>query len=125
MNSKIPLAPFKPRRSQSYFKQTVLSKEIKLSRRLFVSNSKRSYQQFFCLNEKTWVWQQIYFEPKTHKRLVKTWLYGIYFDRVYKRRPDSFDWQRLSLREIEALQSKIRAYKQIVLDQLYTESNWS
>lgn len=106
-------------------KKRLIKKEAELGGRLFGEPDKGCRWEFFCLDERTWVWHEVRTDPLTGRKSYQTWRYDIRFDQIYKRHHAGADWQRLDLKEARSLKAAIKAYRQQVLAKLYPEQDWS
>lgn len=70
--------------------------------------------QFFCLDERTWVWSETIGSKEVTVR------YRLFGQTIYKQRRGQNEWCQLSLTEAKNLQRAVELYNQRVVKQLYT-----
>ena len=115
-----------PKRFDSHLslKKRLIRKEARLGGQLFGALNKGQTREFFCLDENTWVWHEVWTDEVTRQKRRCTLRYDIRPDRVYKKQDNDSFWRELDRRESENFEKAVQAYRHSVLTRLYPEKDW-
>ena len=106
-------------------KKRLIRKEARLGGRLFGSLEKDQIREFFCLDENTWVWHEVWTDKTTKQKQRHTLRYDIRSDWIYKKQDNDSCWRELDQNESENFKKAVEAYRHSVLAKLYPEKDWS
>jgi len=102
---------------QVALQKSLLHFEARIGGQLFGPIPKGHRREFFCLDERTWVWHEEWDDPQTGKHRILTTRYDVRPDGVLKSQ-GSNSYQRLSDAEAQNLLRAVRQYREVVLPQL-------
>lgn len=92
--------------------------EAKIGGKLFGPVPKNHRREFFCFDERTWVWHEEWVDANGKKQ-VKTTRYDVRPNTVLKAQ-DGEPYQQATSEEIENLFQASQLYKKQVYDELYS-----
>lgn len=102
------------RRAHRY--REMIRREAKMGGSLFGEVAKGNRREFFCLDERTWVWHEEWTDA--HGRHTITTRYDVRPNGIFKAQ-DGQTYQRVSSEEVRRLYQAIRLYGQMVNEKLY------
>ena len=102
---------------QAELQRNLLRHEARIGGTLFGSVPKNHRREFFCLDERTWVWHEEWVDDKG-QRHTKTTRYDIRPNGILKAQ-DGQPYQAVSLEEARNLQRAAHLYRQRVFTELY------
>lgn len=97
--------------------RALIRREAKIGGELFGAIPKGVRREFFCLDERTWVWHEEWTD-QNGRRQVRTTRYDIRPDGILKAQGNS-DYQQISSGEAQRLRRAALQYRQRVHDELY------
>lgn len=100
---------------QERARRALLQKEAEIGGRLFGPLPAGRRRQFFCLDERTWVWHEEWLDAHKQRRSITT-RYDVRPDGILKVQ-DGQLYQRLSRNEARNLYRAIKLYQQRVTDE--------
>ncbi|MEO8784968.1 MAG: hypothetical protein ABI221_01390 [Candidatus Saccharimonadales bacterium] len=90
--------------------------EAKIGGKLFGPVPKGHRRDFFCLDQKTWVWHEEWIQDG--QRQVRTTRYDVRPDGILKAQ-DGQNYQRIGAEEAKNLKAAALAYRRHVKDEIY------
>lgn len=96
----------------------LIRSEAKVGGELFGPIKPGGRREFFCLDERTWVWHEEWIDEVTKERRIVTTRYDIRPNGVLKAQ-DGQDYQSLTVQEARNFYQAVQAYKSRVLRELY------
>lgn len=87
-----------------------------LGGRVFGPIPKDVRREFFCLDERTWVWHEEWYDDKRQHHAITT-RYDVRPDGILKSQGVN-SYQRLSVQEERNFRSAVRIYSQLVRDEV-------
>lgn len=103
------------RRAELY--RNLIRHEAKIGGQLFGEVPKDHRREFFCLDERTWIWHEEWLDEKG-LRLSKTTRYDIRPDGILKAQ-DGQPYQKVSLEETKNLYQAALLYKKRMFEEMY------
>lgn len=98
--------------------QQLIRREAQLGGRLFGVVSPGDMRQFFCLDERTWVWHEEWTDQATGQRRVQTTRYEVRPDRILKVRDGQY--KPVPAKEARHLLDAAKLYQATMQKQLYS-----
>lgn len=99
--------------------RALIRREAKIGGELFGPVPEGVRREFFCLDERTWVWHEEWTDARG-QRQIRTTRYDVRPNGILKAQ-DGQNYQPVSRREAERLQSAVHAYQRRVKNELYAE----
>jgi len=103
------------RRSDLY--RALIRREAKIGGELFGAVPKGVRREFFCLDERTWVWHEEW-TAKNGQRQIRTTRYDVRPDGILKAQ-DGQNYQRVRMAEAQRLHKAAQIYNQRVKNEIY------
>ncbi len=97
--------------------QKLLRREAKIGGRLFGTVPAGAHREFFCLDERTWVWHEEWTDQKTGQKKTQITRYDVRPDRILKNRDGQY-WP-VTKEEADHLLEAARSYRDAVNQELY------
>lgn len=100
--------------------QKLLRREAKIGGRIFGAVPGGGHREFFCLDERTWVWHEEWVDAKTGEKKTQTTRYDVRPDRIFKSRNGQY-WP-INKEEADHLLEAARAYREAINRELYARA---
>ena len=100
--------------------QKLLRHEAKIGGSLFGEMPSGGHREFFCLDERTWVWHEEWVDNQTGQKKTQTTRYDVRPDQILKNRNGQY-WP-VSKEEADHLLEAARAYREAVNRELYVRA---
>ncbi|MDB5164283.1 MAG: hypothetical protein JWS12_901 [Candidatus Saccharibacteria bacterium] len=97
--------------------RNLIRHEAKIGGQLFGPVSKDGRREFFCLDEKTWIWHEEWVD-NTGQRQIRTTRYDVRPNGLLKAQDGQY-YQSVSPNEAARFLQAVRLYHQRVNDELY------
>ena len=97
--------------------RSLMRREAKIGGAIFGETPKGVRREFFCLDERTWIWHEEWTD-ESGKLHVKTTRYDIRPDGILKAQGDR-NYQHVSLEEANRLLEATKVYENRIRTQLY------
>lgn len=98
--------------------RNLIRREAKIGGQLFGPLADGGRREFFCLDERTWVWHEEWVD-RSGQRKAKTTRYAVRPDGILKAQ-EGQDYKLVSLEEADRLCEAARLYRQKVKQELYS-----
>lgn len=96
----------------------MIAEESKIGRQLFGPLPKGHFREFFCLDEKTWIWYEAWIDPRTGRRVEITTRYEVHPHCILKIQ-DGQPYQEVTGQELYNLVSAMRQYVIRTAEEVY------
>jgi hypothetical protein len=103
----------KKQTQQAALQKSILHYVARLGGQLFGPVPQGNRREFFCLDERTWVWHEEWTDKKTGKRHIVTTRYDVRPDGILKSQ-GSNSYQRLSETETQNFVQAVHQYRDVV-----------
>lgn len=116
MNLLPKVVPSTPEQRRAAMIRTLLRREAQIGGKLFGPVPKGRHRQFFCLDERTWIWHEEWHD-KAGKHHAVTTRYEVRPDGIIKSQDGQTAYQRLSPDETRNLYQASQLYLRRVSDE--------
>jgi len=97
--------------------RNLIRREAKIGGEIFGEIPAGTKREFFCLDERTWIWHEEWINPNGQRR-IKTTRYDIRPDGILKAQ-DGQTYQHVSIEEAKRLLQAIGVYEEKMRTELY------
>jgi len=115
---EMPEAPAKPKPTPQYSERDLLRMESSIGRELFGPVPKDRQREFFCLDNRTWIWYEHWTDPQTQQPKELTTRYEIHSNGIVKIQ-EGQAYKVLEGEELKNLESAVKIYHQRVMSDVY------
>jgi hypothetical protein len=98
--------------------RALLRREAKIGGEIFGATDAGQRREFFCLDERTWIWHEEWIDD-TGRQQIRTTRYDVRSDGILKAQ-DGQGYQRVTRAEAERLLQAARLYYKRVNEEIYT-----
>ncbi len=98
---------------RAQFKKALIHFEARIGGGLFGTVPKNHRREFFCLDERTWVWHEEWVDAQGHNRALTT-RYDVRLDGSIIKSQGSASYQSLTPEELRHFKQAVRMYGQRV-----------
>ncbi len=116
-NSIFALSKQISKQQQSY--RSLIRKEARIGGQLFGPLPKGHRREFFCLDERTWVWHEEWFDESGHLQ-NKTTRFEVYSDKILK--VQNGEYYQIDRDEARNLYQAAQLYNKRIRTELYTQT---
>ncbi len=99
--------------------RALIRREAKIGGELFGPVPTGTRREFFCLDERTWVWHEEW-TAENGKRQIRTTRYDIRPNGILKAQ-DGQNYQQVNQQEAQRLRAAVRTYNQRIRSELYAQ----
>lgn len=118
----LPKPVHKPQLPPKYTERDLLRMESAIGRELFGPVPEGHQREFFCLDNRTWIWYENWTDPVSHKHQESTTRYEIHANGIIKIQEDE-PYKVLEGQELKNLQSAVKIYYSRVMGEIYGQPN--
>ncbi|MBL8159152.1 hypothetical protein JNJ66_01715 [Candidatus Saccharibacteria bacterium] len=106
------------RSTRKYSERDLLRKESLIGRQLFGEVPQGHQREFFCLDERTWIWYEKWIDPATKKEQEQTTRYELHTNGIIKIQAGQ-PYKVIEGEELTNLVGAMRLYNQRVSEEVY------
>lgn len=111
-------APEPPKPAKQYSERDLLRMESAIGRELFGPVPEGHQREFFCLDNRTWIWYEYWNDPQTGEPKEATTRYEIHTGGIIKIQ-EGQPYKILEGQELKNLESAVKIYHQRVMHEVY------
>lgn len=113
MGPRLPKNPLK-----NFTERDLLRMESAIGRHLFGPIPTGHQREFFCLDARTWIWYERWFDPQTQEPQERTTRYEVHANGIIKIQ-EGQAYRVLEGEELINLQAAVKAYHEKVVRDIY------
>ena len=102
---------------QSELSRALIRREAKIGGEIFGAVTPGSSREFFCLDERTWIWHEEWTDARG-RRQIRTTRYDVRPDGILKAQ-DGQNYQRITSAEADRLAKAAKIYEKRVKSEIY------
>lgn len=101
-----------------YTERDLLRKESAIGRQLFGTIPAGHQREFFCLDERTWIWYEFWEDPETKQPKEQTTRFEIHTNGIIKIQENQ-PYRVLEGQELQNFEAAVKAYHDRVMKEVY------
>lgn len=111
----------KKRSVKKYSERDLLRAESAVGRSLFGPIPAGHQREFFCLDERTWIWYERWIDPATKKPVEQTTRYEVHSNGIIKIQ-EGEPYKVLEGEELRNLESAVRMYHERIMRDIFNRN---